>query len=300
MNILDAEADPTGEVDSSAAIRMALASGDAYVPRGVYLVSRGPTKAACIDMPPSSMLRGEGTLRLAPDAPISTRILHVGGADTTVEGITLDGNRAAQSVNEYRHGIFVSADRATIRNVTVADTTGDGVCLSGDNDGTSITGVRTWGCQRNGVTIGSGAITRLRIHDCDLRCAVQPIDSEPESGGPSHVTITGNVLSSEGGDYGLTVTTARYWTVTGNTIHGGIYITGSARIVIAHNAIDATDMDRDAVYVRGRSDHLVIDGNIICAATGRNGVTYQTPRPLGVAECGNVVITSGGGRALFA
>lgn len=300
-SVIDYGADPTGGADSSTAIRAALADGDAYLPPGVYVVSRDGANPWALAVPAGARLHGPGTVRLAAGSGESVRLVQL-ATSGTVEGVTLDGNRAAQSAstNPQRHGILITGGgHYTVRGVTLTGMAGDGVCMSGDITSTTITGVRTRDCQRNGVTVGSGAITDLHISGCDLRCDVQPIDSEPESGGPVRVTITGNSLHSVGGDYALTITAARDWIVTGNVMRGAVYLTGSTHVVLSHNIIDATSSPLHAVYVRGGSDRLIVTDNVVRAAPDMNGI-HRASRPEYWCEERNLIETCGTGRARFA
>jgi hypothetical protein len=132
--------DPTPGADNSAAIREAIAKVDAIgggrvrMGVGVFWVSQEPTKAWCIYLPSNVTLEGAAmgatTLRQLDTPALFTRLLtSTDEKNIIVRNLTLDGNKAAQSVaSEQRHAYFVDGcTNVTIEGVEVIGPTGDGI-----------------------------------------------------------------------------------------------------------------------------------------------------------------------------
>lgn len=172
-----------------------------------YVVDQGGP-SWCLDMPPGTTLRGQqGTvLRLADSQASAVRILRV-GSGCTVSDLTLDGNAAAQTPNEHRHGAFVLGSDVTISKVTAQNCTGDGIYLyTGAHDAFVDLCLMTKN-RRNGVTV-SGNVNGVTISRCDLHDNfVQQIDHEPVGTVVTNTLITGCAISSGSGQ-GYAVTLA--------------------------------------------------------------------------------------------
>jgi len=225
-----------------AAITTAAASGGyVFFPPGRYLVSRAGTAYYCLlAVGPVRLYGPEATLVQAPCGP-SVRLLNVTGADVVVDGLTLDGDKAHQTVDEHRAGIFADgADRLYLHDVKARNFTGDGFYLYRATD-TLMVLCEATDNGRNGMTLG-GTVTGVRIGRCEfLRNKAQQFDSEP--GGDwivSGVSLTECTLDAQGvsGDYALTIsgsataTPGHDWEVTDCEIGGGVFVVWAERVLI--------------------------------------------------------------------
>src|SRR5258708_1915445 len=81
-------------------------------PTIVSLSSRSPRVSYALLARGGTHLRGAGqgatTLQEAPGLPGSVRLLYVTGDDIRIEDLTLDGNKANQTVDEHRACIFAT------------------------------------------------------------------------------------------------------------------------------------------------------------------------------------------------
>lgn len=317
FNVRDYGAVGNGTTDDSAAIRAALAasdSGDVVVfPDGTYKVSQDASNAYCLSIPTGRTLTGSGRIKLAASQASSVRVIHVASDDVTLNGITIDGNGAAQTVDEHRHGLACSGARLTLRDVTIVDCTGDAIMFYNGATGCTVTGLRSTGCDRDGISLYTDTgqtVSDITVSDSHITCAVQPIDSEPEGGTVTGIRIVNNYLAAGdgsgneiavaiGGTSPSVPTTG--WTVTGNTMVGGIHAISVDGATITGNTIDATGYSTAdaAVIIMGYARRMIVADNTIKAGAGKVGVyTYDWAgdAPASVSITGNTVTTSGGGK----
>jgi hypothetical protein len=323
-----------GTTDDRAAIQAAIdscaSSGDrdVYFPSGTYLVTRNGSAFYNLNVPSGIRLRGASQsgvmLKQAAGMAGSVRILFITGDDVHVEDMTLDGNKANQSVDEHRAGIFATTtNRLVVQNVTAQNFTGDGFYLFTAANESTLRGVYARGNNRNGITFG-GAITGAVVTGSRfIGNAVQQVDSEPGVGAAvNHITITGCTIDGAGvsNDYALTVsgsanTSRSYgWSIVGNTINGGIFIVWTEGVqVSANRGINPTTKSSVTVYrkssnvsVVGNDFHLtqttVSLGGIYVVGTGPgdtpervviagNTVKVDQPASVGIQAQGAISVT---------
>lgn len=244
-SIIDYGAVGDGVTDDRAAIQAALdanAGGVVEVPAGVFAVGQG-AGFWCVRVPAGTTLTGVGTLLQLP-VSASVRLLQVEAAGVTIEGIALDGNKAAQTVDEHRSGVFATgAIGLVLRGVTARNFTGDGFYVYQHSDGVVVDGCVAEANARNGLTLG-GLTTGTTITGSRFAGnGAEQLDSEPGVGWTvNDVEITGCTLDVLGSnDYALTVSgsssTARSarWSVHGNTINGGINVVWADDVDIRDN-----------------------------------------------------------------
>ncbi len=252
-----------GVVDDRAAIQAALDAGRGDVVRfspGRYLVGRGAGNL-CLQVHAGTTLVGAPGAELvqAPGIESSTRLLHVAGDDVTVEGLTLDGNKAAQSANEHRHGLFATASsRLTVRRVVARGFSGDGFYVHIGSHDSTFEDVTATGNDRNGLTLGGGTAGSTIRRGRFGGNRAQQLDSEPGATTTADgVTITDSVLDGAGasGDFALTVSgsgrtsRSRGWTVERNTINGAIHVVWATDVVIRGNrGVNGSDKPSVKVY----------------------------------------------------
>lgn len=268
-SVADYGARGDGATDDRSAIQAAInACAEVTIPAGRYLVTRAPFVYYDLLVPEGRTIRGDGrdatTLVQAAGHAPSVRLLHVAGADVTVEDLALDGDRARQVDDEHRAGVFAAAPRLTLRRVDARSFSGDGVYLYRGADDATIDDVRAMSNSRNGLSLGGGTAGGLITGSIFAGNGVQQIDSEPGWGTTvDGVTITGCYIDGSGSnDYALTVsgsggsgsaTRSSGWTVIGNTIRGSVLVVWADGIIVARNEIrNASTKPCIEVYRRSR------------------------------------------------
>lgn len=230
-----------GTTDDRAALQAAIdacaaaGGGQVTIPNGTYSLTQG-AGFYCLLVPGGVELIGESRegviLKQAAGIAASVRLLYLEGVGPRVTRLTLDGNKANNSVQEHRHGIFVNgATHARVDGVTAQNFTGDGFYLYDSADYSLWIDCESTGNERNGFTFGGAgqANTNIlggRFHDS----AVQQIDSE--AGGPvTNVLLVGvTVDPGSSDDYVLTVsgtsrtTRSRSWAVVGCVLNGPVNV----------------------------------------------------------------------------
>src|ERR1700761_2715795 len=95
-----------GKTDNRVALQEAINQcAVVHVPAGRYLVSAQGSADFDLNVPAGRSIVGadrETTTLVQAVAGPSVRLLQVSGAGVTVSGLTLDGNKAAQTVEEHR------------------------------------------------------------------------------------------------------------------------------------------------------------------------------------------------------
>jgi hypothetical protein len=297
-----------GTTDDSSAFRTALATGQpVYVPAGTYRVSRDGVNAWALTLPTGTRLHGPGRILLAPGSAVSVRVLHIAAADVHVDGLTIDGNRATQSVeaNAQRHGIIVTggATGISLANLDLRANSGDGILVAPSAD-VRIANNRITNCERNGITLYAfgGDVLDVTILGNHIEADVQPIDSEPDGGYVNDIRIHGNYLRALGDGYALTVagataTPARGWSVIGNTMVGALYVINQQAAKIIGNTIDARNSPtHNGVHALFSSTDILLANNEILTANNQFGVNMQLSsgtRPVGWKVLGNIIKTLG-------
>jgi hypothetical protein len=299
LDVRDHGAVGDGVTDDRTAIQATLAAaaqGDTVtLPIGTYLVGQG-AGAWCLTVPVGVTLHGEsrdGTvLLMAPGIADSVRLLQIDAPGVAVEDLTLDGNRAAQTADEHRAGVFSTAADTVIRRVTARAFTGDGFYFYGGADRFVVDHALSIWHGRNGMTVG-GAVAGGRVTDSQFFDShAQQFDSEPGVASViSGLTITGCTFDGRGHstDYVLTVSggspaaRARDWLIAGNVINGGLHAVWADRITVRGNTgVNLTGHPHVSFY-RSCADNVIEDnqgldssapnilGTINLTATGEGG-----------------------------
>lgn len=268
-----------GKTDDRAAFQAAIdaaisGTGELYVPPGTYLIAAEDRRAYGLVIHGKLHLRGAGqdrtVLQQAPDTRPSVRLINVSGDGIVIEDLTLDGNKQAQTKNEQRHGLFVTAAQGLrIHHVTARNFTGDGFYLYHQTRAAQVAQVTATSNDRNGLTLG-GMVDGTRIMGSRfIANAGQQVDSEP---GPpnvvSNTTITQSLLDTGGAStqYVLTcsgtstASKGHDWVVSGNTINGGVFVVWAERVVIANNT-GVNPTPRPFITVERSSTDVKIIGN---------------------------------------
>lgn len=211
VNVREAGARGDGVHDDTDAFQAAIDGlpsdgGTVKVPAGTYL----------IDAVRSVRLRDRMHLEMAPDArliakPNGERRAYVlyafKVADVEISGGSIQGDRAAHQVTtgEWGHGIQLrGASRVTVRDISVSDCWGDGICIGGADkqqqtpcDDIVIANVTCRRNRRQGLSIGRSR--NVRVHDSEFSdtSGTSPqygIDIEPDRPGGADKIIIENCL----------------------------------------------------------------------------------------------------------
>lgn len=307
-------------VDASLAVRAAVSSAAAfgaptYIPAGEWLLSKDPAGSYCLNLPAGSMLTGPGTLKLVDGSPAGTSMLNIAADDVTVSGVTIDMNRANQSIetNMQRHGILCSAGNMRVTGCNIHGCSGDGILFNlGAHDGYVGGYTRIWDCERNGITFygnSAGVVVNdgFTVSSCHIVADVQAIDSEPTEGRVDNIRLIGNHLETLGDNYAVTAGAVvgdfnSGWKIIGNTLKGALFCPGMGATEIIGNTIDATSSpSQDAVYAYYNSDGVTFLANTVYAATGKHCLNLQlagTNRPVNWKIADNTLHVLGTGEGI--
>lgn len=291
--------DPTKGADRAraaiqAAIDACAASGDldVYIPTGTYVLSQSPAGQWNLKVPSKLRLRGASqsgvVLQQANQTGGSVPVLFITGDDIHIEDMTLDGNKAQQTVEEHRHGTFAfTTNRLVIQNVTARNFTGDGFYFYNEANQSIVRNVIATGNVRNGLTFGGNSNGASVTGSQFIGNGVQQIDSEPVGTNTvNNITITDCTLDATGGSgaYVLTVSgpgsasRSTGWKVAGNTLNGGTLMVWVDNVLFANNTgINATP--RPSVETQARVVNISIIGN-----------NFHLTQPLLVANQAGILI----------
>lgn len=306
-----------GVTDSTAAIQAAIdacgasGGGEVLIPNGRYLLGRPAAWLfSNLTLADHVRIRGEsrGGAVLQQMAGIggSVSIFRSDGAvDASIVDITLDGNKANQSVDAHRHGMFVNgATRLTVVNVTSQNFTGDGWYLFNGVSDFTIRDSLLANNDRNGFTMAPNVaglqVDGVTIDNCQIvGNAAQQVDSEPwYDAVVRDIRITNSLLDvGVSQDYAIAVTGPQYahstdWVISGNRINGAVVVIWASRVLIANNTVhNATN--KTAFYIYRTASQVLLTGNSIENTVSKRGVyvmaTSNVSQPDDVVINGNVI-----------
>jgi hypothetical protein len=294
LNVKDFGAIGNGIADDREAIQRAIdaagsAGGDVFFPMGTYLVGGAGTAAFCIRLASKVKLvgesRGGSILKQANNLGSSVRLVQIESDDCGLSNLTLDGNKAKQSIDEHRSGIFVqNAKHLAIENVASQNFTGDGFYIGSNVSQVMFSNVIATLNGRDGIALaGSGNVSDISIINSKIISnTVQQIDSEPKisfdpQGNPignisaqvNNVTISGCIIDP-GSSKGYAVTCSggapkdkersHGWTLTGNIIKGSVLVIWCDDVCITGNVID-NPKSTACVEIKRTAKNIVVTGN---------------------------------------
>jgi Pectate lyase superfamily protein len=294
FNVKEFGAIGNGIVDDRASIQKAIAAagnagGDVFFPMGTYLVSSAGTAAFCIRLASKVKLIGESRagsiLKQANNLGSSVRLVQIESDDCSLNNLTLDGNKAKQSIDEQRHGIFVvRANRLLVENVTSQNFTGDGFYIGSKVSQVTFSNVLATLNGRSGIALaGNGNISDVNIiNSTCISNAAQQIDSEPKTsldrqGNPiidtsaqvNNVTISGCLIDpGSSQEYAVTCSgggpkdadRSHGWTITGNIIKGSVLVVWCDDVCITGNVID-NPKSAACVEIKRTAKNIIVTGN---------------------------------------
>lgn len=228
---------PDDDGDDTVAIQNALRSGasEVIVPCGTWIASSV--------LPPSNVtIRGERkdcvTIKQALVGPSVRLIMVYNASNVTVKDLTLDGNKANQSMCtdkngnpmpcEHRAGVFVmNSPNVRIDNVVARYFSGDSFYIYYHSDNFTVINCTADGNDRDGIVLGGGTVGGSIMYSTFKGSRAQQFDTE--GGKVDNVTVAFNTIDGTGSnDYAFTISgnasTSRStgWTIANNTIVGGI------------------------------------------------------------------------------
>ncbi len=258
------------------AINAATPADPVWVPTGIYRVGQAAGEFACLLAKPGIQILGESRtgsiIRAADGLGPSCSVLRIEDApDVVLRDLTIDGNRAGQDVNQWRHGAFVKrSPRLSVCAVTFVGAGGDGIEIYDGSDDAIVTDVLCTANTRNGLTLGGGTTGGVFYRSQFTLNGAEQFDCE---GGPvHHVTIRGCLFDAEGAseDHVLTMTgsgagdgaRSRGWVVVDNVVNGSALILWIDDVIYARNTgINPTVLP--SVYVYRRCENIRIAGNVL-------------------------------------
>lgn len=301
INVKDFGAIGDGVADDRAAIQNALfagAGGDIFFPDGKYLCGKGEG-FWCLQVPGGMRLMGptvgKAILLQAP-VPGSVRLLQIDSPGVTVENLILDGNKALQTPDSHRSGVFVTAVDTIIRNVTTQNFTGDGLYFYSGADRFLVEDSRCSGNDRNGLTLGGssdGGVVRGSVFSGNR---AQQFDSEPGLSVISNLLLEKNVFDASGvTDYCLTVSggsptiRAHDWLIQDNVFKGGVFVVWATGITLRRNYGTNPTAHPNVTVYRSCTDVVIEDnafvtmkpcvlGTISVVGTGEGGPSLVVVR----------------------
>ena len=155
VSVIDYGAKGDGSADDTAAFVAALAVGSpVFVPAGTYIVSG-------ISVPANVSMAGSGRASVIKLKSTSTLPVLSIGAGTDIKDLKIDGNKAAQTVT--CHGILATdAIQSSIENVTITNTKGDGINVTGTNTNyLQVTNCLITGFTKNGILVEAGKLVSI-------------------------------------------------------------------------------------------------------------------------------------------
>jgi hypothetical protein len=247
-------------------------NGDVFFPEGDFVVDPPGSSPYCLTAA-AVHIHGAGqgltNIKLIDRAGITAKIFELTGTDTSIDNMTLDGNKANQAISEQSHAVFVlGGSQIRITNVTAQNFPADGFYLSIGASDVVIADSISQNNHRHGITLGA-TVTGVTISGNQLtgNDALQ-IDSEPKGADRvTNVTVDHNTLVASTlttGLYALSVGGAGggQWSITNNTVTGSIQAGAGNHFVISDNHITAT-ADTAPVEVGQSASDVTITRNTL-------------------------------------
>ena len=293
ISVKDKGAVGDGIHDDTAAIQAAInalptTGGTVVVPAGTYL----------IDTVKSIKLRSLMMLQLDPAAILKAKTSNKAVAkilylyninDVEIAGGQLLGERtthiysSATSTDEWNHGIQLrNAKRVTVRDLRVANCTGDGMLVGYGSSDVVVANVVSTNNRRQGLSITWSYNVSVYDSEFSYTNGTKPqcgIDVEPGSNGCSGVLIQ-NCRLNNNVKYGINVwRNAKNVTVTQCTIERnqsiGISFTGAAGVTMTGNTVRYNDAT-GVLFADGTSN-VVHNANLSYGNYARQGILTRTP-----------------------
>jgi Pectate lyase superfamily protein len=289
--------------------------GDVFFPTGIYSVKNAGSNAFCIKLASKVRLVGESRagsiVKQSDNLGLSVRLVQIESNDCGLSNITLDGNKAKQSVDEQRHGIFVvGANRLLVENVTSQNFTGDGFYIGSNVSQVTFSNVLATLNGRSGIALAQvGKISDVIItNSIFIGNAAQQIDSEPKipldaqkrpiedsQAQVNNVTISGCIIDpGSSNNYAVTCSgggrkdkdRSHGWTLTGNIIKGSVLVVWCDDVCITGNVID-NPTTLPCVEIKRTAKNITVTGNRLKLSQTENTKALKAVDVFGKRECIN-------------
>lgn len=300
VNAQDFSADPTGAVDATAHINVAIAvagnKGRVKLPAGNYLVSGQLTFAtACT-------FEGDGSGLTTITCDNTAALFDLFAATSidgiTVKGLTVAGNAGGASLLGVYHGFnLTSCNRVTIHDVYVHDVTGSGGWLDTTSN-VVVSGSTFLSCGRPLSTEDHGlafvnATSKVRVSDCHFELSARKGLAVDTAGhAASNIAVSNSTFANNGLNgcdiSGLSGVQINGLAFTGCTFVGelqGLTVTTVTGVSISGNSFYGTTGSNSAMLLDDVHDFSV-SGNT-CVAGSYNGLSLAAS----VAACTNGTIS---------
>ncbi len=273
-----------------------------------YGVTRFSTSAYCLNKRNGRIYGHRSRIKQQGGMATSVRLFYDTGTDSQYFDLVCDGNKAAQSVNEQRHGIFAEGSiRMHIERCLFENFTGDGVYLYLNCEGVSVVNSVMINNDRNGLTFGANAKNTLMLGGHYYGNAAQQIDMEPGGGVPPSKTRMLGLYAKAGttGDRTITISGSSavlrgaMASVVGCTVDGSIHAVWHDDIAITGcHSENNTEYQNYSIY--RHCERVAIVGNVgqqINAFTD-NALVGMTAagsgdQPVAIVVAGNALKSNG-------
>jgi hypothetical protein len=250
ISIRDHGALPTPGLDNTAFIQAAINAAATSTQTRTVVVPPGVFETSRVTVPTGVKMVWDGGTLKHRVMTTTEACVEIVGADVILRDALVDGNRANQTVKGY--GILVQGDRAHLDNVTVTNTTGTGVLISG-RYGHRLAWVKVRDTGENGI--GFTKPTSL-VDARDFAIHGAMIERTNDGGigvMGQNFAVLGSTTRDTGGD-GITA-----------------YADENGQYAIVGNALDS--IGNNGVHSAG--SNAVVAGNAIRNATSR-GIYHET------------------------
>ena len=256
------------------------------VPAGTYLID--PVRGINLRSRMLLKLADGAVLKAKTNSAAVYHVIYVNGvADVEIAGGQILGDRKTHhfgpGTNEWGHGVQLrDAQRVTIRDMRIADCTGDGVIVGSGSNDVAIANIVSTNNRRQGLSITHSSNVKVYDSEFSYTNGTKPqcgIDVEPGSRGCNDILIQ-NCRLNNNVKYGINVwRNTKNVTVSQCTIEYngsiGMSATGCAGMTATNNTIrynQATGM----LYASGTSNG-VHSGNLSYGNYARQGIQTRTP-----------------------
>ena len=291
ISVKDKGAVGNGTHDDTSAFQAAInalpsTGGTVTVPAGTYLID--PVRGINLRSLMMLKLADGAVLKAKTNSSPTYHVIYVNGvSDVEIAGGQILGERKTHhygpGTNEWGHGIQLrDAQRVTIRDLRVADCTGDGVIVGSGSNDVAIENIVSTNNRRQGLSITHSSNVKVYDSEFSYTNGTKPqcgIDVEPGSKGCTAVHIE-NCRLNNNAKYGINVwRNANDVTVTKCTIERnksiGISFTGASGVTMTGNTVRYNDAT--GVVIADGTRSLVHSANLSYGNYARQGILTRAP-----------------------
>ena len=291
ISVKDKGAVGNGSHDDTSAFQAAInalpsTGGTVTVPAGIYLID--PVRGINLRSRMLLKLADGAVLKAKTNSAAVYHVIYVNGvSDVEIAGGQVRGDRKTPhfgpGTNAWGHGVQLrEAQRVTIRDMRIADCTGDGVIVGSASSDVAIANIVSTNNRRQGLSITHSSNVKVYDSEFSYTNGTKPqcgIDVEPGSKGCSGIHIE-NCSLHHNAKYGINVwRNAKDVTVTKCTIERnksiGMSFTGCSGITTTGNTVRYNDAT-GVVFADGTRT-AVHSGNLSYGNYARQGILSRAP-----------------------